>query len=157
MTAPESLAWQCQPWSALDTATLYRILAARQAVFVVEQQCPYLDLDGVDAGCHHLWLEDAQGQLLAYARLLPPGVHHSEASIGRVLTTAAGRGAGLGRSLMLEALQRMRTLHPGHPLRIDAQQYLEAFYTGLGFQTAGAVFDLDGIPHVEMVHTGAPG
>jgi ElaA protein len=144
-------AWNCCRWEQLDREQLYAVLAARQAVFVVEQQCPYLDLDGLDVHCLHLWHADSAGQLLAYARLLPAGLHHAEASIGRVLTTAAGRGQGLGRELMLESIAQISRWQIGQPLRIDAQRYLEGFYGALGFITAGEAFMLDGIEHVEML------
>lgn len=146
--------WYDHAFAELDGHQLYRLLAARQAVFVVEQHCPYLDADGLDPQCRHLWAEDPGGTVLAVARLLPPGLKHPEASIGRVLTTAAGRGRGLARQLMQRALARLALDHPGAPILLEAQHYLEGFYRGLGFATTSAVFDLDGIPHVEMLRAG---
>lgn len=146
-----SSSWFCQHWDELQLAQLYALLAARQAVFVVEQNCPYQDADGLDPACLHLWQSDAQGRILAYARLLPPGLQHPEASIGRVLTSAAGRGRGLGRALMHEAITRISTWQPGQPLRIDAQNYLRDFYASLGFIPEGPIYLLDGIDHVQMV------
>lgn len=145
------LQWQLKPFPALSLNELYQLLTARQQVFVVEQNCPYLDCDGYDHRCLHLWATDATGTLLALARLLPPGLKSAEASIGRVLTTAAGRGLKLGRLLMEKALAGVADHWPGNALRIEAQHYLEAFYQSLGFRTDGPVYDLDGIPHVEMI------
>lgn len=147
--------WTLKPYAELSLDELYALLAARSQVFVVEQNCPYQDLDGLDASCLHLWASDASGEVMALVRLLPPGLKHPEASIGRVLTTAAARGRKLGRELMQRALAETSRLWPGVALRIDAQHYLEAFYQSLGFVTEGEIFDLDGIPHVEMVRCGA--
>ena len=83
----------------------------------------------------------------------PPGLRYDESSIGRVLTTVAGRGQGFGRALMEEGITRLRTLYPYTPIRISAQQYLVAFYTSLGFQSVSEPYDEDGIPHVEMFCT----
>lgn len=152
MNAPQ---WQLKRWAELTTDALYALLAARQAVFVVEQNCPYQDLDGYDDRCLHLWASDDSGVLLALARLLPPGLKHAEASIGRVLTTAAGRRRKLGRALMQQALDAVQREWPGSAIRIEAQHYLEAFYQSQGFETQGPVFDLDGIPHVEMLRPAA--
>lgn len=143
--------WILKSWAELTTAQLYAILAARQAVFVVEQNCPYQDLDGYDQRCLHLWTADSDDAVLALARLLPPGLKADEASIGRVLTTAGGRGLKLGRELMQRAIAAVRIEWPGHAIRIEAQHYLEAFYQSLGFETVSPVFDMDGIPHVEML------
>lgn len=147
--------WQRKRWAELTTTDLYALLAARQAVFVVEQQCPYQDLDGYDDRCLHLWAAQTDGSVLALARLLPPGLKHPEASIGRVLTTAAGRRQSLGRALMQRALAAVEQEWPDHAIRIEAQHYLEAFYQSLGFATVGPVFDLDGISHVEMLRPAA--
>jgi ElaA protein len=128
-------------------------------VFVVEQRCPFQDLDGHDAPASHLlgWTDDAAGRpvLAAYARLFVPGIVFREASVGRVVTHPARRRGGAGRALMREALDRLvdapGALAPGAPVRIGAQLYLERFYEGFGFRRASAVYDEDGIDHVEMV------
>lgn len=149
MIAPD-LEWRVQRFEALDAATLYALLAARVDVFVVEQDCPYPELDGRDAEALHLsaWHDAA---LAAYARLLPPGGRFAEPSIGRVLTTAAFRGRGLGRVLMLRAIEIVERHWPGCPIRVSAQHHLEAFYASLGFVSDSAVYDEDGIPHVDML------
>ncbi len=151
------LCWRVSGFQRLSRDALYRILAARSAVFVVEQQCPYQDIDGLDLKSIHVLATAGDGGLLAYARVVPPGLRFAEPSIGRVLTTAAGRGRGLGRALMLRALAVVRRRFPGQPVRISAQQYLEPFYRSLGFQTVGLPYDEDGIPHLEMLAPASAG
>lgn len=126
-------------------------MAARQSVFVVEQDCPYLDADGLDPKCWHLLGLSPTDQILAYLRVIPPGLRYEEASIGRVITTAAGRGQGFGRALMEQGISHLRSLYPNASIRISAQQYLEAFYTSLGFRSVSEPYEEDGIPHVEML------
>ena len=146
------IAWRCAPFAALTTDELYRILALRQAVFVVEQTCPYLDADGRDRDASHLWTDAADGtRALACARLFAPGARYAEACIGRVATAAEARRTGLGRALMREAIARLTAAHGPVPIRIGAQRYLERFYGELGFVTASPEYDEDGIPHVEML------
>lgn len=148
------LTWQCSHFNELSTHALYTILKARQMVFVVEQNCPFLDADDVDQHCLHLsgWhVQGSNNTLAAYARLVPPGVKYSEPSIGRVITSPEFRGRGLGKELMLRSVQTMDELYPGLAIRIGAQQYLERFYSGFGFLTVSPTYIEDGIPHVEMV------
>lgn len=148
MTDP--VTWRVERFDELSLDRLYAILAARVAVFVVEQDCPYQDLDGLDdCGLHvSAWSGDA---VLAYARVLPPGKRFAEPSIGRVLTTRPARRTGLGRELMRRSIETVERSYPGRSLRISAQQYLERFYTGLGFETVSEPYPEDGIPHVEML------
>ncbi|MCH8478831.1 MAG: GNAT family N-acetyltransferase [Wenzhouxiangella sp.] len=147
----DGLSWSLRRWEELSLEQLYAILQARSAVFVVEQTCPYQDLDDLDRHGLHLMAQDDGGELLAYARLLPAGLRFPAPSIGRVLTTTAGRGRGLGRALMLKSLMAARTHFPGEAIRISAQQYLERFYRTLGFVTVRGPYDEDGIPHMEML------
>jgi ElaA protein len=153
------LTWQCLPFDELSTSELYAILKARQAVFVVEQNCPFLDADDVDQHCLHLsgWqVWDTTNALAAYARLVPPKLKYVEPSIGRVITSPEFRGQGLGKELMQRAVRAMDELYPGLAIRIGAQQYLERFYSALGFVTASPTYIEDGIPHVEMVRASVP-
>ena len=150
--AASSPRWHLARFAELSAHDLHDILQARAAVFVVEQECAFQDVDGADPKAWHLYARDpASGAIAAYCRLIPPGVKFAEASIGRVLTTDAARGRGMGRELMNEALRRADSLWPSQPVRIGAQQRLERFYQSLGFATASAPYDEDGIPHVEMV------
>ncbi len=146
--------WQWRRFAELSPAELYALLAARAAVFVVEQACAFNDCDGLDACAWHLlgWVDaGAAPTLAAYLRLIDPGRKYAEPSIGRVLTTAACRGTGLGRAAMREGLERAALLYPRRAIRIGAQSRLERFYAEFGFSTVSAPYDEDGIAHVEML------
>jgi len=142
--------WRLHAFDQFDVRQLYELLAARIAVFVVEQDCPYQDLDGLDDVAFHLvgWADD--GSVAAYARILPPGTRFEQPSIGRVLTSLTARRSGLGRELMRRAIEVVGDRYPGRPARISAQCYLERFYVELGFVIDSAPYEEDGIPHVEM-------
>ena len=153
-----SIAWQCARFADLAPNALYASLKARSEVFVVEQRCVFLDMDGIDVHALHLlgWASggvspERDSGLAAYLRLIEPGRKYAEASIGRVLTTRAFRGIGLGRVLMREGLRRAALEYPGAPVRIGAQRYLERFYSSLGFCVASEPYDEDGIEHVQML------
>ena len=146
--------WQWTTFAALQNAVLYTVLGARQQVFVVEQQCIYPDIDGLDTGAHHLlgWRNvGGKSMLGAYLRCLAPGVKFAEVTLGRVLTTPEFRGVGLGRELMLEGITRASHQYPGERIRISAQLYLEKFYMTLGFTSVSAPYDDDGIMHIDML------
>lgn len=145
--------FQCLSFSELSLDQLYAVMALRQEVFVVEQDCPYLDADGSDQKGWHLLGENATGELVAYARLLPQGVTYEKyASIGRVVNAKSVRGQGLGQQLMQEAIAHYQRLLPNVPLKISAQCYLLKFYTNLGFNAVGEEYLEDGIPHIGMVY-----
>ncbi len=146
--------WQWSSFAELPNADLYEMLAQRQNVFVLEQQCLYPDLDGYDQDAWHLlgWRTiDGKRQLAACLRVIAPGVKYTEMSLGRVLSTTAARGTGIGRELLAEGIARAEQLYPGHRIRIGAQQYLESFYGSFGFKTVSEPYDEDGIMHVEML------
>lgn len=138
-------------WRDLTPDTLYAVLRLRSAIFVVEQNCVFPDMDGRDPACEHLCGWDGDGELSAYLRLVPPGVRTPEVALGRVVVAAAARGRGLGRAVMLEGLRRCAERYPGQPVKVSAQAHLEPFYQSLGFRTVGAPYDEDGILHVDMV------
>lgn len=142
--------WHCLPFAELSVQRLYDALALRSEVFVVEQQCLFLDIDGLDPATWHLLGEGDDGRLLAYARLIPPGLKGHDALIGRVVTSPKARGTGAGRALMAEALTQCRHLWPGRSITLHAQAHLERFYAGFGFEPAGHTYMEDGIPHIEM-------
>jgi len=129
------------------------MLVLRSRVFVVEQQCVYLDPDGLDSGAHHLfgWLDDTCAELVCGVRILAPGVVYAEASIGRVVTAPEHRGAGAGRVLMEQAIAECTRRYPGAGIRIGAQRYLERFYASFKFVTVSEPYDEDGIEHVTML------
>ncbi len=146
--------WQWSTFAALSGADVYEIMAQRQRVFVLEQQCLYEDFDGLDIGAHHLlgWRDiDGQRVLAGYLRLLAPGVKYPEMSLGRVLTNKAARGLGVGRELLAEGIARAERQYPGQRIRIGAQQYLESFYGSFGFKTVTPVYVEDGIAHIDML------
>jgi ElaA protein len=147
-----SVGWQT--FSELSTSDLYAALSLRQAVFVVEQDCAFLDADGFDAVAVHGLGRDGAGHLVAVARILPPGTKHPLPSIGRVAVATHVRGSGHGRSMMAEALSEVQRRYPGSPVQIDAQAHLERFYASFGFMRTGKPFDEDGIPHVSMKRPG---
>ena len=149
--------WQWSRFAALAPSDLYAMLAARQQVFTVEQNCAFQDADGLDPFAWHLlgWIDGERGAALAtYLRVIDPGVKYAEPSIGRVLTVPPHRGVGLGRIVMIEGLARTAVVWPNLPIRIAAQARLEHFYTGFGFRIASAPFIEDGIPHLEMLRSG---
>jgi ElaA protein len=145
--------WHFAPFEKLTPQQVHDLYRLRIAVFVIEQNCPFQDVDGADPKCWHL-LGHSNGELVAYCRLVPAGVKFDEPSIGRVITAQSVRGTGMGRVLMAEAMKRARELWPGHALRIGAQAHLERFYNEFGFTKSSEPYDEDGILHVEMHHRG---
>lgn len=145
------LKWTYKFFDELDIKHLYAIMKARGTVFVVEQNCPYLDADDKDQEAFHLcgWKDEI---LVAYARILPPGKAFKDASIGRVLISPGYRKNGTGRKLMQIAIEKTLTQYPVN-IRIGAQLYLQQFYASLGFKKASEQYLEDGIPHIEMLLT----
>ena len=151
--AVSALDWRWKRFDDLSVHELQHIYMARQQVFAVEQQCAFLDADGCDEQAFHLAAWSAAERMpIAYARVLDPGVKYADAaSIGRVITTAAGRGTGLGRELMQRAVAATVRVWPSVAIRISAQSRLEAFYASLGFAIVGERYIEDGSPHTEML------
>ena len=145
----QRFAWQQKSFSQLTAATLYDSLALRQAVFVVEQACAYLDADGYDAVAHHIWAQQDHA-LVAYARVLPAGSKLPAVSIGRVIVAPAFRGQGVAHELMAQALVCADDLWGPGPRELDAQAHLTALYAAHGFVATGHPFVEDGIPHEHM-------
>ena len=137
-------------FAALTPDELYALLRLRSEVFVVEQNCVFLDADNKDIYCHHLMLFDNK-RLIAYARLVPPGISYREMSVGRVVTAKEARKKGAGKQLMQLAVEYCRKIFGDGPIRIGAQYYLEKFYKEIGFAATGDVYDEDGIEHIEMI------
>jgi len=141
--------WLNTPFQALDAAELYALLQLRQSVFVVEQNCPYPDLDGLDQQGWHMrcLLGDT---VLAYQRCLPPGVAYPESSLGRIVVNPDVRGTRLGRELVQRGIAFNRQQWPQTDIYIGAQAYLLAFYSSLGFVSEGEPYLEDGILHIHM-------
>jgi len=142
--------WTFNHFSQLTTEELYAILRLRSEVFVVEQNCVFLDMDNKDQHCDHVmgW----NGTLLAaYSRIVPAGISYGESSIGRIVTSPAARGEGTGRELLIKSIDRLYTLHGKRAIRIGAQYYLKKFYESFGFIQKGEIYLEDGIEHIEML------
>lgn len=150
MTAAQPVSWSDCALEAMAPLTLYAMLQLRSQVFVVEQNCIFLDPDGLDAQAVHL-LGHVHGRLQAYARCFPPGVAFAEASIGRIVTDPATRGSGSGHELVRQAKALVQRRWGEQAIRIGAQARLRRFYESHGFVDDGKPYIEDGIPHLEML------
>lgn len=142
--------WTCSDFSDLTNMEVYKILQLRNEVFIVEQNCPYPDCDEKDFAAYHLcaWQND---QLVAYSRLLAPGISFPEkASIGRVLTSPSARRQNLGKELMTRSIRGIYTLFGRIDIEISAQYYLKSFYEFFSFIQASEIYLEDDIPHIKM-------
>ena len=149
------LEWRWKPFVDLTSVEVYEMLAARSAVFVVEQNCVYGDIDGLDADAWHLLAygtadHAALPPLAGYLRVLLPDAVDADVRIGRVLTTAPFRGFGLGNAMLERSLVHIRAQWPDTPIRLHAQAHLQGFYGAFGFEPVSEIHDEDGIPHVWM-------
>lgn len=145
------LSFSCLSFNELTINALYEIMQLRQEVFVVEQNCPYLDADGLDMASFHI-VGQQNKKIVAYARIIPKGLAYEKyTSMGRIVTSPAVRGQGVGKQLVAEALAAYENLFANQPLKISAQSYLISFYEGFGFQIVGEEYLEDGIPHIGMV------
>lgn len=132
----------------LSIEELYEILKIRVAVFVVEQNCAYQEVDDKDKHSYHVYLKDAGG-IKAYLRVIDKGISFEEVSIGRVLTLE--RGCGLGNRLLLEGIKVAKEKLKADSIRIEAQTYAREFYEKAGFGQVSEEFLEDGIPHIQML------
>ena len=144
------MVWVCKTYDDLANHELYSILQLRSEVFVVEQNCPYQDLDNKDQKSWHLmgWMDK---DLAAYTRLLPNNISYNEVSIGRVVTSPKYRRLGVGKALMHESIKQCNELFGKQPIKIGAQLYLKEFYSALGFNQTSDVYLEDDIEHIEML------
>ncbi len=137
----------------INSADLYKILKLRSSVFVLEQNCAYLDLDDFDQQAYHLYLKSNENQVIAYARILPPECcGKRNVSIGRVVVDNKHRQEKLGIKLMKEAIVQTQNLFEDYPIIISAQTYLSKFYQNMGFINTGHFYLEDDIPHQEMLY-----
>ncbi|MCU0157223.1 GNAT family N-acetyltransferase [Bacillus safensis] len=143
--------WTCHTFEQLSKEDLYLILMERVNVFVVEQTCPYPEIDHRDQEALHLIAKE-NGTIVAYCRIFQNGILYKEASIGRILVTQAGRKKGYGKLLLIKALEKLSELGETS-VKIQAQAYLKSFYESFGFKAVSDVYDEDGIPHLDMVKT----
>lgn len=142
--------WECKPFTALSGTDVYALLKLRGEVFVVEQDCAFLDPDGLDPEAFH-WLGWDNELLVAHQRCLPPGIPYVESSIGRIVTAPAQRGRNLGRELLHRGIAFNRERWPAHAIRLGAQSRLQRFYAALGFHVDGDAYMEDGIEHCYML------
>jgi ElaA protein len=145
-----SINWVIKPFAALTPDELYAMLRLRSEVFVVEQNCIFLDMDNKDQHCFHLmgWQDDL---LAACTRLVPPGISYELPSIGRVVSSPLVRGTGIGRELMQKSIEEVKLRWGTHDIKIGAQLYLKQFYSSLGFEQTSAIYMEDNIEHIEMI------
>lgn len=143
--------WKCKAFEELDVRELYEVLKLRVDVFVVEQECPYHELDGNDYKAIHVSYTDEKGTA-AYTRLLPTGVKYVEPSIGRVIVRKDLRGTGLANKLMEYAVQYVLTEWQPEKIRLQAQTQLADFYRKHGFEVISEPYLEDKIPHVDMIY-----
>lgn len=146
-----NIVWKIKTFEEFTVPELYNVLKARIDVFVVEQNCPYPDLDDYDQKAVHIWAEE-NGEVLANCRIFDKGIKYPEASIGRVLTTEKARGKKLGKQLIQYALDTIEARFHTSEVRISAQDYLLKFYGEFGFENTGKKYLEDDIPHTEMFY-----
>ena len=144
------MAWTLKTFDSLTPHELYAILRLRTEVFVIEQTCIFQDMDNKDQQCYHLMCWN-DGLLIAYARLVPPGISYEEPSIGRVVAPPAVRGNGIGKLLMEKSIEEVIKLYGKTPIKLGAQLYLKKFYESLGFRQTSDIYNEDGIYHIEMM------
>ena len=143
--------WQVLSFTEFTLEQLYAVLRLRQEVFAVEQQSIYLDLDNRDQQALHM-LCTLDDQVLAYQRMLPPGLSFPDSSMGRIVVSPTARGLQLGKQLTQRGIDFNRETWPASDIRINAQLYLKVFYEELGFVVQGEEYDEDGIPHIQMLY-----
>jgi len=144
------ITWQSCELAQLDTLSLYRVFQLRQSVFILEQRCLYADIDDLDEHAIHLLGFNATKNLIAYLRVLAPGVSYDEPSLGRVVVAETERGKGVGRLLLDQGIRLLRQHHGNTAIRISAQSHLNALYEGAGFKLVGDGYLEDDIPHHQM-------
>ena len=143
------LQWSCKRFEELTNYELYELLRLRNEVFVLEQKCIFLDQDNKDQKCHHILGADG-GNLMAYARIVPPGLSYANPSIGRVVVSPEGRGQAYGVELMQISIKTLEEIYGKREIKIGAQLYLKKFYGSFGFEQTSEIYDEDGIDHIQM-------
>ena len=143
--------WKIKKFNELNAEEIYKILALRNEIFIVEQECPYLDCDGKDFNSYHLFAKE-NGEIVAYLRILEKGVSYDEISIGRVSVKQSYRGRGISREMMLKAIDFIENNLFENTIKIQAQAYLLKFYSSLGFKAVSEEYLEDNIPHIDMLY-----
>src|SRR5699024_5784093 len=153
MKGDKRMKYIIKTFNDLTNEELYKILKARVDVFVVEQTCPYPEIDNYDQEAIHYFLNDGE-EIMGYVRILPSGSRYSAASIGRVIVTTASRANGYARNIITKAIQYRYDAWKETKIKLQAQVYLETFYASLGFERISAEYLEDNIPHVDMIRRG---
>lgn len=148
------MAWKSYQFDDFAAQALYNILKLRVEVFVVEQNCPYPELDGLDEVSTHIVYEE-DGKVLAYARLVPAGKKYDAPSIGRVIVRKEARGRGLAKELLERSIRYIDEQWKEPEIQLQGQEYLKDFYGSFGFEAISEVYDEDGIPHIDMKRSAA--
>ncbi|WP_343342701.1 GNAT family N-acetyltransferase [Terrisporobacter petrolearius] len=143
--------WKIKKFNELNIEEIYKILALRNEIFIVEQECAYLDCDDKDLNSYHLFLTE-NGQIVSYLRILEKGVSYDEISIGRVAVKKSYRGKGISRKMMLKAIEFIENNLSENTIKIQAQAYLLNFYSSLGFKAVSEEYLEDNIPHIDMIY-----
>lgn len=144
------LNWQFKHYDDLSLNEFHDLLALRIKVFIVEQNCPYQELDGKDKKSYHLICRNGEGSLVGTMRVLPQGLAYDDIAFGRVVLDETARGAKEGHQMMKEALTFSKNEFGEVPIILSAQKHLEKFYSSHKFISTGKEYLEDGIPHVEM-------
>ena len=144
-----NLFWHYKEFDQLTSKELYEIFHLRVEVFMLEQNCLYNEVDGKDPKCSHLWCT-LDGKIVAYCRIVPPGVSYPEPSIGRVVSHPEFRHLKLGHSLIRNAIQIIENHFETRSIKISAQSYLKKFYEQYGFVQTSEEYLEDNLPHMEM-------
>lgn len=143
--------WKIKKFNELNIEEIYKILALRNEIFIVEQECAYLDCDDKDLNSYHLFSEE-NGEIVAYLRILEKGVSYDEISIGRVAVKKSYRGKGISRKMMQKAIEFIENNLSENTIKIQAQAYLLDFYSSLGFKAVSEEYLEDNIPHIDMIY-----
>ena len=144
--------YQVKSFQELSLEEFHDIIALRIQIFIIEQNCPYQEVDGKDKLAHHLFFKNETDEIIAITRILPQGISYEEVAIGRVVVHEDYRGAGLGNQLMSDSMNFVRDKYGEVPVRLSAQKHLENYYGNHGFKSTGKEYLEDGIPHVEMLY-----
>jgi ElaA protein len=147
----EKITWQTKHFNDLTVNEYWELLHLRTEVFVVEQDCPYQEVDEKDKVAYHLWGTDNNGKVIATSRVLPQGISYKEISIGRVVLKMEARGKGIADEMMIETFKFIKTQFGNQAIRISAQTYLLNFYGKYDFKQVGEGYLEDNIPHIEML------
>lgn len=143
--------WIIKTFSELTTDELYKILQLRNEVFIVEQECPYQDIDGKDNESYHIFLEK-DNEVIAYSRILKKGISYEQASIGRVIVKKDYRGGNIAKDMLLKSISFIENSLHEKEIKIQAQAYLDKFYSSLRFKKISDVYLEDNIPHMDMLY-----